>query len=511
MIKERKLQEAQGIKCSEFLRERWLVKCRADRPTSYSSKGRFATKTSWYWHSLYEMGKLLVLTSLALIGFIIMAGHSVTRAGDEINGGQVSTYIPLVNRNSSGSIPQGVRQVNAPYFPNELVFDETAIFWFGKVTPTENYADVRVGYTRQELFVHVAIFDRLLWYDATPPVENLTAWDAVTLFLNRDAYQGSAPTVQSFRFIGQLSWHENRANYQAAYQGDGSGWKSKNLPFTTEAGLRGSANDLDRDSGWRLTFHIPFTSLGLDTPPAQGSIWGMGVIVHDRDDSSGTVIPDKSWPESVEGDRPASWGRLAFGLPALRESGQAPQGSLTIRQGLNGAIVPDGEVGGATNCGDGMDKFTEWGEANYAGIDRVNVQNQYDVSDSACFSKYYITFPLDRIPKGKEILNARLVIYQFGNAGGGEWGEAPGSWIQVFTVGENWDEATLTWNNAPLAMENVSRAWVPWLADYPGAEGLPREWGPLLQALLVSQRHRSGAILLSARNNAPGNCDRQPG
>jgi hypothetical protein len=42
------------------------------------------------------------------------------------------------------------------------VFEETAIFWFGEVKPTDDYSDVRMGYTDEELFVHVAIYDRLL-------------------------------------------------------------------------------------------------------------------------------------------------------------------------------------------------------------------------------------------------------------------------------------------------------------------------------------------------------------
>ena len=50
-----------------------------------------------------------------------------------------------------------------------------AVFWFGRVTPTENYADVRVGYTSQELVLNVATFDRRLWYDDAPSPGDLTA------------------------------------------------------------------------------------------------------------------------------------------------------------------------------------------------------------------------------------------------------------------------------------------------------------------------------------------------
>ena len=61
---------------------------------------------------------------------------------------------------------------------------ETAIFWFGRVTPAENYADVRTAYNDDELYLRVVIFDRRIWYDTTPSPDELTAWDAITLFLD---------------------------------------------------------------------------------------------------------------------------------------------------------------------------------------------------------------------------------------------------------------------------------------------------------------------------------------
>jgi len=38
-----------------------------------------------------------------------------------------------------------VYRANAPYFGNDVRFAESAVFWFGHVTPAENYADVRLG------------------------------------------------------------------------------------------------------------------------------------------------------------------------------------------------------------------------------------------------------------------------------------------------------------------------------------------------------------------------------
>jgi hypothetical protein len=112
-------------------------------------------------------------------------------------------------------------------------------------------------------------------------------------------------------------------------------------------------------------------------------------------------------------------------------------------------------------CGnDGTDKWTDWGNANYAGDYQINIQNQWDISDWPCFSKFYISFPLDSIPPGQTVLSASLTMNLLGTAGGGPCGPPPDSYIEVFTVDQNWNEATLTWNNAPLAAENISGTWV---------------------------------------------------
>lgn len=200
----------------------------------------------------------------------------------------------------------------------------------------------------------------------------------------------------------------------------------------------------------------------------------MAVVLHDRDDAAGTDIADKTWPERMVPDHPATWRQLCFGLPSYTPLAITPTGSTIIRQGLNGATVVDGAVGGGSTCGSGLDFWTQWREANYAGRGDFNIQNQSDVADWPCFSKAYLTFPLDAIPPGKRIISATLMLHQFGNVG--DPGEAQPSLIQVLTVAENWDEATLIWNNAPLAMENVARVWVDPLDAFPGWPGVPRTW-----------------------------------
>jgi hypothetical protein len=369
------------------------------------------------------------------------------------------------------------RRVNAPYFVGDVPFGKTAIFWFGRVTPQQNYADVRVGYNDSELYVNVAVFDRRLWYDTTPSPADLTAWDATSLFLDLDGNTGDRPDANAYRFIAQLNWWEARGAWQAVYRGNNSTWVTATVPFTTTSGWRGDAprNDVD-DRGWVVTYHIPFASLGLGGAPPPGTTWGLGVILHDRDDASGTSIPDQAWPETMNPASPGTWGQLAFGLPTYAAPPATPGSIVTIRHGLNGALVPDGAAGGDTVCGDGLDYWTEWGEANYAGAGHANVQNQADVADWPCFSKYYVTFPLNALPAGKVIISATLTLHQFGNAGGG-WTPPPEpSLIQVHTIKQDWAESTLNWNNAPLALENVSRAWVDPLPSFPGWPGVPRTW-----------------------------------
>jgi hypothetical protein len=130
----------------------------------------------------------------------------------------------------------GTRRVNAPYFEGDVLSAQAAIFWFGRVTPTENSIDVRVGYNDEHLYVRVSTIDRRLWYDTSPSTEDLTAWDAVSLFLNLNGNAGDVPDADSYRFDAQLRWEagdDYPHNYQASYRGGNDGWIPANLSFTT--------------------------------------------------------------------------------------------------------------------------------------------------------------------------------------------------------------------------------------------------------------------------------------
>ena len=393
-------------------------------------------------------------------------------------------YLPLIINTSPST-----RKINIPYFGQDNVtdqhFSEMALFWFGRISPSDNYSDVRIGYNDTGLVLLLSIFDRLLWYDPTPSPADLTRWDSVTLYLARN----NLINENAYRFTAQInSWEPNRLNWQLSERGSTTGWNITPLPFTTTTGLRwedyttGGLNNNQNNRGWVAAYSIPFTSLGLSSKPVQGAEWNMALVLHDRDDANGTVILENSWPEDLQPGQPSTWGRLHFGLPSYTPSPLTPAGTVVIRNKLNGAVVPDAAVGGTTGnlCpGDPQYIWNNWANENYGSSSDMNIQNQSDLADWPCFSKYYVNFPLNSIPANKIILSATLTLYHWGNSG--TLALAQPSYIHVYTVDESWNESAITWNTAPLAYENVSQAWVDPAPPCGGAGQLnwpctPRSW-----------------------------------
>lgn len=389
-------------------------------------------------------------------------------------------YFPLLSSFKSQYIPQSSEsRVNVPYFSDDIRSSTTAIFWFGHVNLSDNYADGRVGYNQEELFIAISSFDRRLWYDKNPNSSDLPDWDAVSVYLDTSGNGGSFPSTASYKIVAQLNWWETREAWQIVYRGNGVTWDIADVQVTTTSGWRGTApnDDLD-DKGWWMIFRIPFASLGFTEPPEYGEIWEFAAELYDRDDADGVVeISDKRWPAGFDENQPETWNELRFGLPVFSPP-PLNQAGETIIKHSNDIGVYDAHIGGHTTCGeDGTIYFDLWGDMNYAGFEQINIQNQTDISDWPCFSKFYITFPLDSVPSGKVILSATLTMYQFGNSGQ-SWVPGPSpSLIQVLTIGNYWDEGTITWNNAPLAIENISQAWVDPLTD-PNVPwpGIPRDW-----------------------------------
>ncbi|HIE57763.1 MAG TPA: DNRLRE domain-containing protein [Anaerolineales bacterium] len=388
-----------------------------------------------------------------------------------------TVYLPLIFNRYGGF--DGLRIVNATRFNARIATQGMAIFWFGQVNSVENYADVRVGYNADQLEVDINIFDRYLWYDTDPSVDTLTEWDAITLFLSASDLPGDVPTPTEYKLVAQLNHWQDRQAYQAFYQGNGETWSQVSLPITTTRDWRGNGfNDRVSDKGWGMRYTIPFSALGFSAPP-DDDIWRVAVLLYDRDNAENTPIDDKFWPETFQPLDPRTWGALHFGEADFTPSDLTPTGSAIIKQGINGALVPDAHVGGAFNCGADVDHWNEWGYTNYENIDptQINIQNQDEMlADWPCFSKYFVTFPLDAIPAGSTVVSATLTLYQFGNSGMG-WEPPPvHSWIQVLTIADEWTDTTITWNNAPLAAENITMTRVEPLSEYPGWPGIPITW-----------------------------------
>ena len=362
-----------------------------------------------------------------------------------------------------------VRRMHVPYW----TYPDFSIFWFGQVTPTTNYADVRMKYDPDNLRITLHVVDRLLYTNPTPSLGDLTAWDAVSIYLNPNRATGNQPGTNAYHFTAQLWATQAGDKREAGYQWNGANWITSTVPFTVTTAWRGnSPNDNVDDKGWEADFVIPFASLGVSTP-ITGTTWGLALRVHDRDDANGTTIPVLSWPQTVDTQKPATWGQLSFGMPVYQLPLAAPGGDTTIRQGVNGGAVADADVGGHTTCGANVDHWSQWGETTYPHNTQVNIQNQWDVADYPCFSKYFVTFPLDSVPTGKTIISATVTLYLFGNAGL-QPGEARPSFIQALTVADDWTESLLTWNNAPAATENLGGTWVDPVDFF--NPGVPYQW-----------------------------------
>lgn len=442
----------------------------------------------------------------ALAGALVAAPMAHAQAGSN------QVYLPGVQRtynpNARQPGPIAGRVVNVPYVPGLLEgggiakLPEMALFWYGEVRGDSNYTDVRIAAADTSLAIYVAAFDRSNWYDPTPSASDLTQWDAVTVYLDT-AGRGSGLSGTTFRFTAQLNNGGGVVDAgKLAQRGSNGTWTTVNVPFTANAAWRGGrVNDNTEDRGFAISFIIPFSSLGLTARPAEGSApWALAAVTHDRDNNG--PVGDTAWPVGFAPTNPAGWGTLRWGLPVYTAAPSQPGGSVTIRHRLNGAVVQDADVGGvaANQCsGDSNFIWSNWGDTNYGSDPNLNVQNQSDIADWPCFSRTYLSFPLDQVPAGKIIRRATLTLYQFGGSGTASNGQAgANAFIQVFSLSEGFSEGTVTWNNGPLAAENWGGIWVGQVVGCGAAGGIPwpctpRTWdvsGPVAQAYAAGQPAR---------------------
>jgi hypothetical protein len=360
-----------------------------------------------------------------------------------------------------------IRRIYAPYFTSAVPFNQTAIFWFGDATSTDNYTDVRIGYNQSELYIDLHIVDRYLWYDTNTTAPDVTKGDNASIYLAATTNGGNSQHL--YKFQAAVNGYVKRSNYQKAYTGNGTTWTAANIPFTAVYGWRGHGLNGPEDAGWSMTYHIPFSSLGLSNSPSKDTLWKLAVKVHNQDNATSTPpLPEKWWPEWGSETNPSAWGDLVFGLPTYVPPPASNTITSTVRNKLNGQVVTDGMVGGSLSCGHGFNRWTQLGTQSYPGAVDVNIQNESDVSDWNCFSKFYITFPLSSLPTGKGVIKATVTLYEYGNSG--IQGQPNPSYIQVATINEDWNPATLAWNTAPLAKENIcsmlvntkSKPVIPW-------------------------------------------------
>jgi hypothetical protein len=365
--------------------------------------------------------------------------------------------------NQSAHAASPLPTINAPYFPNAVPFNQTAIFWFGAISSSTTYTDVRLGYSSSELYIDLRNIDRYLWYDPNKTAPNLNNGDNASLYLSTSNATNTQLDAHSYQFQAAVNGYTQLPTYQQAYTGQGTTWTAAKIPFTTNYGWRGQGfNGVKEDAGWSMTYHIPFSSLKVSTP-LQGTVWKLGVRVHNRDNAANTGFPDTWWPQAAASTNPSSWAQLNFGIPTYQAPKPGTTNVYTVRNKLNNQVVTDGMVGGSLGCGsflgDKNNRWLLWGSQSYPGAIHVNIMNEADISDWDCFSKFYVTFPLSSLPTGKAMVNAKITLYEYANAG--VQGLPNPSYIQVGMVNQGWNPATLSWNSAPLLQENLNNILVP--------------------------------------------------
>ncbi len=366
----------------------------------------------------------------------------------------------LESLSAAASFPSR-RTINAPYLNSSSIagdhYTEMGVFWFGKVTGSENYTDVRVGYNDNALVVQANVVDRLFWYDVNARPAKLLKSDAVSLFLQVGNPNTTSLNNQTYRLVAGLNWWEDQAQYRAEYRAANGKWQPADVGFTAKSGYAGANfNNNKVNRGWAMTFTIPFSSLGLSGRPSDGTQWDLAVMVHDRD--GGRVNPARYWPETYRAANPSTWGRLRFGMPVYNAPAHTGGGTVTVRHKLNGQVVSDAGVGGDIgNLCNPNNLWQSWGTRNFRNAATVNIQNQGYIGDWPCFARFYVKFPLNKVPKGKVIVSAKLVVHEWG---GSDFSQAQPSLIQISTTNNAWSERTINWNNSPRALENVGQAWV---------------------------------------------------
>jgi len=373
--------------------------------------------------------------------------------------------------------PDPPRRVNIPHFTGSIPWAETAIFWFGENKqgiPSKNYADVRTAYTDYGLEVRITVIDYYVWYDPTA-TQDMTQYDAVAIYLDTNQDGAATPQTDDYFFLygtQPSNDYEHQArgtgtNWDESWSGD---WLSWGSPSWSDGGPNNNGGNIDY--GWTAGYVIPWDTLGLPGPPAEGTLWGLGVQLYDRDDQppAGYVAPE-FWPETFDAHNPGTWGELHFGYANYQAPSIEATGSTMIRAASPvDNTVEDAWMGGGGLCASGHEGGTE---INHGNDESLFTGSEVAETHFPCYNKSYLRFALDAIPPDKVIISATLTLHHWGNA---DFSQAQPSWVHLFTVTDPWDEMTIHWNNAPLAQENVSATWINPLTYNPDWPGIPYYW-----------------------------------
>ena len=374
-----------------------------------------------------------------------------------------------VQRPVAAPAAPGPRRANIPYFASQVDWAQSAIFWFGQNkqgVPSRNYADVRLAYTAQALRVHVLVVDYYLWYNEDPqPNHDLTQYDAVTLYLDTHHDRMATPQSDDYYFLSALHLYpvEDAPEYRRQARGTGSGWNTAwSGTWTDTVGWQWSDNGPNDNSGnidygWVAIFTVPWSTLGLAGPPSTGTVWGLGVQLHDRDGypPAGYVAPDY-WPETFLTGNPSTWGELHFGNAGYQPPSAVPEGTTIIRAATPlDNTVEDAWMGGGGWCYSGHEGHAE---DNHGDDVALYVGSEIQPTHFPCYNKSYLRFALNSLPPGKVIISATLTLHHWGGA---DVAAGTSSYVWLSSVTDTWDEMTIHWNNAPLAQENFSMTRIP--------------------------------------------------
>mgnify|MGYP000909758466 CR=1 FL=1 len=307
-----------------------------------------------------------------------------------------------------------------------------SIIWFGEVSNTKAWADIRFVGTPDNLKLRAQIFERF-------PVDG-----------------------------AKLNFVINGKNVDLVYRAGGE----QVVGLWTVAG-----RCIEECRGWSGDASIPWSYFG--GKPVNGDTWEVSASYLGQNFN----------------------GILRWGLPNY--NGVIPPAPLI--QNVN--VTEDATLGGTSDCGylDWPNHFETWGWRNYETYigfhsryeEFSNVQNQWDVADWPCYSKYIMRVP---IPENlQNFSGAFLNIYRFGHPGYNP-GDTGTSIFQAYEVNDAWEENTVAWNTIQLG-ENVSHGPVTECTDTECGSWFRLDISELVRRAIARGEKTVDAVFYSANGN----------